>query len=46
MSRACDETCQVPFMRVFRWTEKGLGPDPTIHLLNIMWGWKAIHPPG
>ena len=27
MSRSCDETCQVPLLRVFRWMWKGLGPE-------------------
>ena len=44
MSRPFDETCQVPFLRVFRWMEKGLWAENGISLLNIMWGWKAKNP--
>ena len=44
MSRACDETCKVTLLRVFRWMEKGLEPEYTISFLEIMWGWKAISP--
>ena len=46
MSRAFDETCKFPLLRVFRWIEKGFGPENAISLLTIMWGWKAIFPRG
>ena len=46
LSRSCDETCQFPLLRVFRWMEKVLGPANAISLLNMMWGWKAIFPRG
>ena len=46
MSRACDETCKAPFLRVFIWMGKGLGPVNVISLLNIMSGQKEIIPHG
>ena len=42
LRRACDDTCWVPLLIVFRWTEKGLGTDLVVYLLNIMWSWKEI----
>ena len=46
LSRACDETCWVTLLRVFRWTEKEIGPTPAVSLLNIECSWKTIisHP--